>query len=759
MKIRILSILALVVGCSSPDPSRTSLVAPGTDAGQDLGSDAFTDTGLSDAADVAPDAALDTTDPPSDTSTDGDAEPVKDARDVELDSATDADPPEDAGEDAGEDPGVDAPDLDLPDAPAPEELRVDLRDIWGRRLQDGECVIRVGGTTTRTDDGIATFVFEDGDSATVVCEADDFHTADVSVWHDGDIGAERDDPDAQFGLAYYAGARTLFVGLPHLWFASTGRAPSDGNLLRLMRDGEDTWQTVAERIDAATESIHAASWWWESDFELIRPLDILSESLRRQYQVIELLEESPATKRVLIWGHPLASFLNVDEELVGHGEVPRDDFEFMTQENPTRGSFSWSLRAPDFGDALASRISVAPSLLDDTPLAELGPAFTVDLTDFPFGFDAPLASYHQKLWVFDGDEAVVSGMNVKLTDWDGSDHEIFDHRRMEFGASASARRDVRDRESEADSGPRKDYAIYIQGPLVTDVEDLFASRWNLLIDEGAEYSWNASEIRPRVLPERAGGIEAQLVTTMPEPFNEYSALESHLNAVRNATDYIFIEDQYWRAPVLVDAIVERMSEVRDLVLIVVTKPVSEFTDPGCYWTHATDEALEDAFGDRYRTYRLQAFATAPGFGFDETDGVFVDMDIHSKLMIVDDVFLSVGSCNKNNRGYVYEGEANVSVLDEDWVTEARVDIIGNILGVSFTPSDWIAELDRAAARNDSVWEAWDDEGFDLDLDGDPLPFAYDPRGFIYSLEFAAPSDCLIEPIGPDVASSEDDESP
>ena len=748
-------VLALVVGCSSPDPTRTDFQPPGSDTrpGVDAGADALSDTEPTDSGGDTPFDVPDGADAP-----DGeDTEPIMDAQDTEPDA------PNDTTTDADVEPDsrADVPDVDEPDLPATEELRVDLRDIWGRRLPSGECVIRVDGTTTRTDDGLALFEFDDGASGTVDCEADEFHSALVSISRSrsGEVQAERDDPDAQFGVAYYAGARTVFIGLPHLWFASTGRAPTDGNLLRLMRDGEDTWQTIAERIDAATTSIHAASWWWESDFELIRPTEILSESLRRQYQVIEMLEDSPATKRVMIWGHPLASLLNVDDELVSHGEIPRDEFEFMTQENPSRGAFPWSLGAADFGDALANAISVATALLDDVPLAELGPAYTVDITDFPFGFDAPLASYHQKLWVFDGDEAIVSGMNVKLTDWDDSDHEVFDHRRMDFGASGSARRDVRDHERESDSGPRKDYAIYIQGPLATDVEDLFASRWNYLIDEGAEYSWNSTEIRPRALPELSGGVEAQLVTTMPQPFNEYSILESHLNAVANATDYIFIEDQYWRAPILVDAIVERMDEVPGLMLIVVTKPVSEFTDPGCYWTHATDQALEDAFGDRYRTYRLQAFSTAPGFGFDETDGVFVDMDIHSKLMIIDDVFLSVGSCNKNNRGYVYEGEANVNVFDRRWVTAERGEIIGNILGVAFTPSDWIAELERSAARNDDVYEAWDDESFDLDLDGDPLPFAYDPRGFAYTVEFADPSDCLIEPIGPDVAGSEDDEKP
>jgi phosphatidylserine/phosphatidylglycerophosphate/cardiolipin synthase-like enzyme len=215
----------------------------------------------------------------------------------------------------------------------------------------------------------------------------------------------------------------------------------------------------------------------------------------------------------MIWGHPLASFLNVDDELERHGEIPRDDFEFMTQRNPSIGAFPWELEPAPFGDALSAQIGVTSSLLSELPMERVGPAYTVDISDFPFGFDAPLASYHQKLWVFDGDEAIVSGMNVKLTDWDSSDHEVFDHRRMAFDSSAGDRQDVLDRDSEPDSGPRKDYAAYVEGPVAADVEDLFATRWNHLIDEGQEYSWNASEIRPRPLPEITGGVQAQLVAT------------------------------------------------------------------------------------------------------------------------------------------------------------------------------------------------------------------------------------------------------
>jgi phosphatidylserine/phosphatidylglycerophosphate/cardiolipin synthase-like enzyme len=47
--------------------------------------------------------------------------------------------------------------------------------------------------------------------------------------------------------------------------------------------------------------------------------------------------------------------------------------------------------------------------------------------------------------------------------------------------------------------------------------------------------------------------------------------------------------------------------------------------------------------------------------------------------IGDDVFLSVGSCNENDRSMVYEGELNVAVYDAAWVNEARRRVLSLIL--------------------------------------------------------------------------------
>ena len=46
----------------------------------------------------------------------------------------------------------------------------------------------------------------------------------------------------------------------------------------------------------------------------------------------------------------------------------------------------------------------------------------------------------------------------------------------------------------------------------------------------------------------------------------------------------------------------------------------------------------------------------------------------AKLMIVDDLFLTVGSCNINDRGFEFEGEINVAIADAEFCREARLDL-------------------------------------------------------------------------------------
>ena len=67
----------------------------------------------------------------------------------------------------------------------------------------------------------------------------------------------------------------------------------------------------------------------------------------------------------------------------------------------------------------------------------------------------PLASWHQKFLTVDQEVAYIGGMNIKTTDWDTSEHRVFEARRMDFDASLADRLTVMDKMAVADFAPRK----------------------------------------------------------------------------------------------------------------------------------------------------------------------------------------------------------------------------------------------------------------------------------------------------------------
>ncbi len=53
-----------------------------------------------------------------------------------------------------------------------------------------------------------------------------------------------------------------------------------------------------------------------------------------------------------------------------------------------------------------------------------------------------------------------------------------------------------------------------------------------------------------------------------------------------------------------------------------------------------------------------------------------------------------------------------------------------------------------------MYAAWDQEGWDISLDGAPLPAEYTPQGILYSMDFPDSGECLIENVGPDIMGTE-----
>jgi phosphatidylserine/phosphatidylglycerophosphate/cardiolipin synthase-like enzyme len=357
--------------------------------------------------------------------------------------------------------------------------------------------------------------------------------------------------------------------------------------------------------------------------------------------------------------------------------------------------------------------------------------------------------------VRDSEVAFVSGFNMKGDDWDTISHDVFDPRRMPFDATEDERRAVLNKEEFPSFVPRKDYGVRIQGPAVADIEDIFEVRWTRAIDDGDYWSEYATPFIPSSpLPEPPDGVPSQVQVTMPAALAERSILDSHLKSIAQAEELLFIEDQYFRSPILVEALVARMLVAPDLHVVVVTKTVPLW-DPSTKFTWQADRQLRDLFPDRYSLYQLATMDATVDEGW-IWDGVtfhFAEMYLHSKLRIVDDRYFSVGSCNWNNRGYLYEGELNFTLLDADFASQARADAFADMVGPAFADElDGTVEGDldvlrRAAEYNEGVRIWWEENASSLTADElDSSRAAHWPSGTIYPWSL----DGYLVEVGPDV---------
>jgi phosphatidylserine/phosphatidylglycerophosphate/cardiolipin synthase-like enzyme len=675
-------------------------------------------------------------------------------------------------------------------AQAVANLEIHALDIWGQPLRAAKLEVEADG---RMVEGAASpkaaIALRSERALKVRLSADQFLPLEVALSFDGtsgDRGLTVGAFDASTGhgvaMAHRTGAQkggvpkhVLFLGLRHKWFSAQGRPPRAGNKVELFHAGEPAWQSVRKALDAAKKSVLVSTWWWESDFELNREWathHTLSSTQRWNNTIMGVLENSPATKRALV-GQFLSqdgvlSWMTTDSYLRDHAKKLGDGFEMMGQANPTNGIFMWQPKGVDFAARVRASFADTSAMAFDANETSLIPSNVpgrqIDLTAWPVNVDIDHASYHQKFMVIDDGLAFVGGMNLRRVDWDTTKHDVFNHRRMKFGASYEDRLAVMNKEKLPDMGPRKDYLLRIQGPAAQDVADVFQRRWQHQLDSKVEYAAQSTPFEVnRAIAEEAGGLTVQITTTMPEPFHEASIAESWYNAVGNAERFILIEDQYFRAPMLNERIKARMIEKPDLVLVVITKPINEWADPGCAWTYLTHQLFSAMFPGRYLSLQLRSFDTQIKdgvFTIDETKGHFVDMDIHSKLLVVDDLFMSVGSANKNNRGMVYEAEMNAVIVDAIFVRAERRAALAEILPAGASISDdakaWFAALAATAKSNDAVHANWSNEGFDLNLNGAALPAKMKPAGFVYSLPFNSLKKCLLESVGPDMTGSSGD---
>ena len=254
------------------------------------------------------------------------------------------------------------------------------------------------------------------------------------------------------------------------------------------------------------------------------------------------------------------------------------------------------------------------------------------------------ASHHQKVIVVDDAIAFVGGFDLTQRRWDTSAHAPQDPLRVDPDGKRY--------------GPFHDVQAVVDGPCARALGDLCRARWsNAGFRHAPAPVAAAHDPWPASAPVDVADVDVAIARTMPEYEDTPAVAELralHVDAIAAAREHVFMENQYFSSKIVADALAARLDEAHgpDLVL------VSHRTESG--WLEASTMgvlrarvhrgiAARDA-RSRFRAYCPDLPGIDPGC-----------LNVHSKVMVVDDDFLTVGSANLSNRSMGFDTECNLAL--------------------------------------------------------------------------------------------------
>ncbi|GMF52672.1 unnamed protein product [Phytophthora fragariaefolia] len=288
-----------------------------------------------------------------------------------------------------------------------------------------------------------------------------------------------------------------------------------------------------------------------------------------------------------------------------------------------------------------------------------------------------------------------------------------------------------------------DSSMRIHGPAAKDVANNFLARWNSpylptqsLGDDLADFENPRYSFLPPLnyassnATSNLGKQNVQIVRTFSckykhwefAPYGENSLFHARIKAIKNAKNFIYIEDQYFvLVPELLNALMEVLPTLQRLIVVV--QPPELLTKAGGYEKsmYRNTQPLKEKFPNKVKIYTMK------------TD---LDIYIHSKLVVIDDVYLADGSANWNRRSMTSDPELDANVVDGEHVKTPDGVTVGKVVrdfrvrkfqemtGRSYQEIDAMKFLDAADLYDKAAAE-------DLSL---IQTFGVDKNGIITSLE-------------------------
>jgi len=402
------------------------------------------------------------------------------------------------------------------------------------------------------------------------------------------------------------------VSSPSLPFVETGSYPTrGGNQIRPWIDGEPAFRRICEAIDAAQHSVWATVTFMWSSFQM-------PDDRGSALDVLERAARRGIDVRIIFWR-------------------PDDQLAHLRQ-NAFWGS--------------AGHVEL---------LSQRHPHLNVRWDRAPAGY-----CQHQKSWLVDathGDAtAFVGGINLNPHSVVGPGHR--------------------------GEGQNHDVYIELAGPAVADVHHNFVQRWNEASERAShDGRWGNRSDDSLAFPDRTpaerGSALVQMQRTIPagcytngHPPPAWSAfeiargertnLEQYCASIRSARRTIYVENQYVEVPEIVDALTEAVRRGIQVVLLLPAVPdISSLSA-------ATPERI--AFLESRASLAAYDNVTLCGIAGLGDDGHRKPVYVHAKIMLIDDAWATVGSCNLHRWSLTGNGELNAAFWDPETVRALRVEL-------------------------------------------------------------------------------------
>ncbi|HKY01324.1 MAG TPA: VTT domain-containing protein [Burkholderiales bacterium] len=252
-------------------------------------------------------------------------------------------------------------------------------------------------------------------------------------------------------------------------------------------------------------------------------------------------------------------------------------------------------------------------------------------------------SHHQKVVVIDEKIAFVGGFDLTCKRWDTPAHDPNEPRRT------------------ADNKPYPpfhDLMVLLDGEAASVLADLARTRWLRATGHRLPRTRVDGDAWPREVPIAFENVEVGIACTTPAASDntEVRDVEQlYLDMIASAKRHIYIENQYFTCRKIGEALAARLREKGGPEIVLVTRLLShgwlEEMTMHVLRTQLVHLLQTADHEQRFSVYYPHVEGLAPG----------TCIDVHSKMMAVDDECLRIGSANLSNRSMGLDSECDVLI--------------------------------------------------------------------------------------------------